>query len=772
MTFKDFFDLEQFIFQIPISWNEKPEIYGKACGIILNDGYKETLEVDLFYKNSLLDNDDNNLYEQYVEKNFFSKLYDIIQSNSLSRSIPPVISLYEDKEGTRHIIYDLNAYIYPHVNGVNITETPKELSYYIEDNGKLIAEFKKFLEKELKAWLDVEKNGEQSKFYDSAMQVFDLNYAGIKSRFGADFSCRKFIEAKIVGLQKMCFATKKLNNVFKNEIDFQELMNCFDYDKMCLTICYSALVQGVNSNNEITSAMHYCVEYFKRLVEYQEHDPNYNPIITVYEQDTGNDLKISAKELYQRYERILGEHPEYKALSFDLDDSNIVRFLEFIDKGEHPVSNAKDFSKLIRAFLTEENYEKVSKDEIKQNIENLNALSDGEVSAEKKNRIRQQIEKMEFLLNNNPLDCIRGKGTFSNYYGYIYPNGYVVFDTLDKDFNKSYGNAMFAMPVHLMESLSDIGKKELRTNHKDKIIPIVHRGNWKEKITEILNTRNIPGFSYYNSNTTDVSEIFDASDLSKLREIESRIAASKDTEERKQLEKTLKSTEKRLKLKNIDKELRNKEFTSEEEYTEEAQKELDRKIQAGELTSEEIAECKREIDYQKRSMELQDEILSEQRDAMSIEKILSSKSSFEDSYIKDKSEGKNKKNSHNKDVTATTKRRAKNGDGYCCEWCGYTSIEQSGVHCHHIKPLGKGGIDNIYNTASLCANCHGYFHSEYLSPKDNFNLLMKTKKHIEEESPEYLPQVNDLVNELFSQEDQKFYTDEWNDINAPKKSSI
>lgn len=51
---------------------------------------------------------------------------------------------------------------------------------------------------------------------------------------------------------------------------------------------------------------------------------------------------------------------------------------------------------------------------------------------------------------------------------------------------------------------------------------------------------------------------------------------------------------------------------------------------------------------------------------------------------------------------AAVKRR----DGYRCQRCG----SLCDLKAHHIRPLGKGGADDVANGITLCGECHGMVH--------------------------------------------------------------
>lgn len=45
-----------------------------------------------------------------------------------------------------------------------------------------------------------------------------------------------------------------------------------------------------------------------------------------------------------------------------------------------------------------------------------------------------------------------------------------------------------------------------------------------------------------------------------------------------------------------------------------------------------------------------------------------------------------------------------------CEACGFEMPDASLLNVHHVKPISKGGPDELENCALLCPNCHAIAH--------------------------------------------------------------
>ena len=147
----------------------------------------------------------------------------------------------------------------------------------------------------------------------------------------------------------------------------------------------------------------------------------------------------------------------------------------------------------------------------------------------------------------------------------------------------------------------------------------------------------------------------------------------------------------------------------------------------------------------------------------------------------------------NPDVSLKTKLRTLDENGaFHCDFCDSPSFALDLYDAHHIIPISRGGIDNLYNTTCLCPSCHRKFHSK-IPPTfaERGIVLQRVRERILESTPEYLPNFDALFNPNYhndvglsesdliekykreeeyyethkNDEDQKFFID-WN---TPKK---
>ena len=703
MEFKSFFDMDTIL--NGLAWNESENVYGQMYGWTVNYLSDNLLPHDILYLNSLKKGQFN-LYEEFITKSFFARLENIIGSKSISKAILPVFNLYEDEKGDKHLVYDLNIYISAILNAKMITSVPSELLSYNENMEEKVNTFREIMREERRKLNDVLTKKTKSEYYGKFIEIYNEEIKKFNGKVnGISLTMDNLLNSKISFCQKMIIACRYLKDFFKKEIKIDELMSSFDYDKFCLVLCYSMMKQSVSSKNEITSSINYCMNYFKAYEEYKKINPKYNPYIVIYNSEQANYEKVSAEQLFAKFKSIINSHPEFHSYNLGEESINYGELSDYVLNTDEKVLNKKELTSLLRMLLSKQNYESVSNDEITQNIVNLNRIDKSNISLQERNRIQQQIEKMEFLLKREPVKIIRGKGTFSNYYGYVYSNGYIVFDTLDKDFNKSYGNAMFVMPYEKMESFLNITKSELRANHKGIITPIDHRGNWKERIEQFLDSKDDIDMSDSIIDTIDLSRIIDLEQLEKLKKIHADLTKEENDkiEQRKTYIKKMLAVDDELRLE-ANSELSETEFNSEIE-----------------------------------------------------EAILNGKSFIElFAYWKQKHQGIKVK--RNPIVAAITKNRARDSEGnYCCELCGAKNFESSSFDSHHVISLANGGIDNIYNTICLCPNCHRYVHSGKMTLYQQYELLNKIRLHISKDNPEYLKKFDEMISPI-AENDEYYQT--------------
>ena len=75
-------------------------------------------------------------------------------------------------------------------------------------------------------------------------------------------------------------------------------------------------------------------------------------------------------------------------------------------------------------------------------------------------------------------------------------------------------------------------------------------------------------------------------------------------------------------------------------------------------------------------------------------------------------------------ISAKTRMKILDRDNYTCQHCGATVADGVRLHIDHIKPISKGGTNEISNLQVLCSKCN-------LAKNDNEHLKADQRKLIE-----------------------------------------
>lgn len=323
---------------------------------------------------------------------------------------------------------------------------------------------------------------------------------------------------------------------------------------------------------------------------------------------------------------------------------------------------------------------------------------------------KHQLQKLNMVLKEiKPKAIQKGLGVFKDFYVYYYPNGMVAIDKIE------YGARLFVMPISVYKNV--INMKSLRAIGK---LPGVKAFNHDDRTDWLNNAKKI----ILNGNEMLVEE-----DL-KIADAISSFDFPFNEEECDKLINDLNNSEL---------------------YTDKTQKEKELLRQETEKRKKKIKKSK-DIDNelkQSNPLSYLDMNGSDRSEINDCENDLNEKfgdeADFQELYNEVKANGKKYK--RNPAVAKYTKDRTKDANGnYCCEMCGNKYWNTKRLQSHHVIPISQNGPDNIYNTICLCTDCHTIIHlePELVTKNVKSKLLLKLKKHILEDTPEYLEQFNEL----------------------------
>lgn len=443
---------------------------------------------------------------------------------------------------------------------------------------------------------------------------------------------------------------------------------------------------------------------------------------------------ITYNDLKQLYEKITQDKEYLNAI-----DLNIDYFKMSKQELHHVIDNLLENVK--------NKFKNVSFEKLRERQEKINKNTSCPPA-----RVKSLNQKIDFLLGNMPRTIIEGIGTFTNYWGYVYNNGYVVFDYICADANKSYGHAIYIIRLDDLIKYSDLSLRELRKHHRDKVICIPHKIGWENRVKKIIT-------SYEDAVKVLTLEIFNQLDMaqtfSDIKRIKRNLPVLTDEIEKRinEKEKELQEKEKKKhKIKEQEEKERQRRYEEAREIDNEIKGEQD-KI-AKELYPSEIDEL--------------------QEDESRLLSQCGENATFAEMHnVYKKMQKKGKRNS---DVSLRTKTRTRDAKGFLhCDLCGVSNRENSlydsnksikMFEAHHIIPISEGGIDNVYNTSCLCPGCHTRIHNylrlrkklkekgqtefedgvlgEYMTMAEYGQFLQRVREEIARDTPEYLPNFDQL----------------------------
>ena len=325
-----------------------------------------------------------------------------------------------------------------------------------------------------------------------------------------------------------------------------------------------------------------------------------------------------------------------------------------------------------------------------------------EKSVKKQNQLKSFIDRSDFYINEpNIYKVQRGNGIFKKSYIIYFNNGVVAIDTLS-----GYYGYLYLMPINIyFEIISNNTIKSLTEIRSIiGVTPISHKkSNWKQIAHNEIQTRALKPQEF------EILQSINGISLP-VNDIELEKAKQKYRNNEYMYKKIIdKEQERKNKYKEIDEELKEKDNSEYDEVQEKSEENL-------------LLDAEEEII----------ENISNHSDLISIYDY--------ENKIKTK---------RNPKISLNTKLRTiGENQAMKCEMCGeFESIDTRCFDTHHIIPLSKGGIDNVYNTVCLCGDCHKRIHSKIpFTHEQKWQMLMNVRKNIEKSTPYYLKNFDRLFN--------------------------
>ena len=469
-------------------------------------------------------------YLEFLNKSYFSPLAKILNSDSLARSFHPVISMTHTNEGTRTTKFSYQSFIMCKISGT--LEPERYTQEFLElGNDASVEELSTFLKKiqreERKKYDDVLNNGRSSKYFPV---VFSLYQDHIRQS-GNSISFQTFVSSVHSGAHKTTIATRYLGEFFEREIDIDELIRCFDYDKLCLIAAYS-IMEGCKIVEEHSNLVHnpaiFVTKYIEAVEELRTKDPKYNCSIRVYDEKTGGIKNYSVDQVIEEHRALLARHPEFRRFHISLD--RIYELLRMYNYDEEFIANfdpqTKD-AEIVMGILQkiEDNRSLLASWNIipkgkSDRPEPLPVPTDPHIPLPEQEKIRRMIISKNYLENSSYLFRLEGINEFEGYQGYLYPNGTVIFEKYYDNIKTkkvASGSATYVMNLNNFVEVSKLTKSEIiskiNKGEVEGVSRIFHREDMERWKSDVI--KAITGSDYSIQVEQYIGELLETNQVSK-----------------------------------------------------------------------------------------------------------------------------------------------------------------------------------------------------------------------------------------------------------------
>ena len=235
----------------------------------------------------------------------------------------------------------------------------------------------------------------------------------------------------------------------------------------------------INNYKEIVK---YMINYYNKITTDKKYENDYSKKVTI---EAVKEMS-NKKGIYTVNDFIEGYKKFYKDYLFNNDnlDDDIVKSIT-----ENPPEN---FLVNWEILPSGHRINKKIKEVQVRNLKTTGNLktSKGELDQKRNNLL---FEKDSFFKSTSPIMCIKGKDGLSNYYGFIYRNGKVIFEKYFKDQQNlvpAIDEAIYVMNFDNFEEMSKHEKPEIieyiSKNKNINARRIYHSKNWKTRVISVI----------------------------------------------------------------------------------------------------------------------------------------------------------------------------------------------------------------------------------------------------------------------------------------------
>jgi len=437
----------------------------------------------LLYLNAKIEND-KNLFGQYIIDNYLLPLSKVL-GHKRGHSLPAIIVNKEENEKRKSAKLYFLSYILENFMGMNTISIEKKYKL-LEQKGlkKIKIAYRNLLNEQLQKYNLLKNNINNSK-YNELKDNIHKDYLFLIINNNLQMTFEEFVVKRIRELKIEINNIDKLFKIITQNIDVEEFIKCFDFDKLALFIAYSAVYQCEMNfsflGNKVDNCLQFCEYYFfavKKLKE--ETNQEYNPSVII----DRNKNTIDVNGVYKRYKKIRDEHPEFGMEQFTL--SEIPDIFKKANKAVNCSNldlSTEEGSKILDDALETLRNEKalkaswkiIPKGKIVDRAERIiNAIRTEITDEEAARRVEycyKFFEPSADINDKNARRCkynylysLQGVGGFEGYTAYIYPTGRVVFEIFfedEKTFKPVKYHATYVTDLYHFIELSKLSKQEI-----------------------------------------------------------------------------------------------------------------------------------------------------------------------------------------------------------------------------------------------------------------------------------------------------------------------
>ena len=463
----------------------------------------------------VISNSNANKLNNFTYNNHFKPIKDNLTKDENIISSPHLTFSYNRTTGKRRAYFSTATIIYNFLQLLLLVDS-KEVSNFIENVESFfltedeINRARDLIKTDIRRYRDVMENKSDSKYYDLAQQMYERYKKDMNAKLSFDAFCSYYYKS----MSDIRINLKKLYNMFSKPINYDEFMECFDYDKFCLLCAYCFLDNNkmcFESSGIFDYSINYISDYLYAVEQMRSKYPSYNVKINRLNEVTGKYEKYDIDYLIKEVNKLLVLNPDYTSCNISEKDADrLVRMYGYEDVD---FTTKEGYLILEEVLKKERDNKELSVDwefipntqENKSRIERLDReviagiTKDTGVDINVRNQYMLQCKN---FLDNSPF-CYKvyGEKYFRGYIGYIYSNGKVIFEKFyenEKTCRVSNGNATYVMEVISFLENSKLSKHELiskvSSGEISDVRRIFHRLNdfdtWSQNISQAISGNN------------------------------------------------------------------------------------------------------------------------------------------------------------------------------------------------------------------------------------------------------------------------------------------